>query len=256
LTLGPIVCPPFCLPRRLAKQQLRILIFPGTEVLWKHFPDVKPPQGHHILVPPPDRPSAEEAADALEVAAITANMVACVSAACGEPVLPETLGMPAAGSGGGEQPVQAQQPAQSEPGQQQQQNHVQHPAPAMHQQQQAQMHAQAHQQQQQPAVLQQAPLPFAGPGSGHGGMLHPQAAAAAQPPPPGDEYEAMIAQAMSEADRTVAAAAWQAPAAMDVDGAPAGAAAQQQPASSDEAVSSASDDEVDGSRQQDSGGSQ
>ncbi len=29
----------------------------------------------------------------MEVAAITANMVACVAAACGEPVLPETLGM-------------------------------------------------------------------------------------------------------------------------------------------------------------------
>jgi hypothetical protein len=69
----------------------------------------------------------------------------------------------------------------------------------------------------------------------------------------------MIAQAMAEADRTVAAAAWQAPAtaaAMDVDAAPAGVAAQQQPASSDEAVSSASDDDVEGSRQQDSGGSQ
>ena len=108
------------MPRRLAKQQLRILIFPGTEVLWKHFPDVKPPQGHHILVPPPDRPSAEEAADALEGAAITANMVACVSAACGEPVLPETLGMPAAGGG-----EQAQQPAQLEPRQQQPQRQQQ-----------------------------------------------------------------------------------------------------------------------------------
>ena len=62
------------LPCRLAKQQLRILIFPGTEVLFKQFPEVKAPEGHHILVPPPDRPSAEEAADAMEVAAITANM--------------------------------------------------------------------------------------------------------------------------------------------------------------------------------------
>ncbi|PRW56093.1 Nucleosome-remodeling factor subunit BPTF isoform A [Chlorella sorokiniana] len=78
---------------RLAKQQLRILIFPGTEVLYKHFEGVKPPEGHHVLVPPPDRISPEEAADAMEVAAITANMVACVAAACGEPVLPETLGM-------------------------------------------------------------------------------------------------------------------------------------------------------------------
>lgn len=46
-----------------------------------------------LQVPPPDRISPEEAADAMEVAAITANMVSCVSAACGEPVLPETLGM-------------------------------------------------------------------------------------------------------------------------------------------------------------------
>lgn len=38
------------LSRRLAKQQLRILIFPGTEVLWKHFEGVKPPEGHHVLV--------------------------------------------------------------------------------------------------------------------------------------------------------------------------------------------------------------
>jgi hypothetical protein len=65
-------------PRRLAKQQLRILIFPGTEVLWKQFPEVPPPQGHHVLVPPPPRPSDEEAADAMEVAGITANMCAPV----------------------------------------------------------------------------------------------------------------------------------------------------------------------------------
>lgn len=63
-----------CARCRLAKKQLRILIFPGTEVLWKQYAEVKPPQGHHVLVPPPDRPSPEEAADAMEVAAITANM--------------------------------------------------------------------------------------------------------------------------------------------------------------------------------------
>jgi len=42
--------PPPYPPARLAKQQLRILIFPGTEVLYKHFEGVKPPEGHHVLV--------------------------------------------------------------------------------------------------------------------------------------------------------------------------------------------------------------
>ena len=48
---------PGCPPRacRLAKQQLCILIFPGTEVLWKHYLEVPRPQGHHVLVPSPDR---------------------------------------------------------------------------------------------------------------------------------------------------------------------------------------------------------
>ena len=48
---------PGCPPRacRLAKQQLRILIFPGTEVLWKHYLEVPRPQGHHVLIPSPDR---------------------------------------------------------------------------------------------------------------------------------------------------------------------------------------------------------
>jgi hypothetical protein len=59
---------------RLAKQQLRILIFPGTEVLYKQYEEVPPPEGHHVLMPPPPKPSEQEAADCMEVAFITANM--------------------------------------------------------------------------------------------------------------------------------------------------------------------------------------
>ena len=28
---------------------MHVLIFPGTEVLWKHYEDVPAPQGHHQL---------------------------------------------------------------------------------------------------------------------------------------------------------------------------------------------------------------
>lgn len=183
-------------------------------MLWKHFSEVPKPQGHHILVPPPDKPSAEEAADAMEVAAITANMVACVAAACGEPVLPEALGMTAhevaevrQGGGGGAPVPAAQQLPMAVP----------QPTPA---QQAAVPPPPQQQQQQQPAA------------------------------PPSDEYEAMLAAAMQEVDREVpgrqAGAAWAAGpppwgvAAMQVNG-----AARPQPAPSDSDVSISDPDEED-----------
>lgn len=157
---------------RLAKQQLRILIFPGTEVLWKHFKEVKPPEGHHVLRPSPDRPTAEEAAEALEVAAITANMVACVAAACGEPVLPETLGMTTA-----EAAAAVPQQAAGAAMQGQQPPHAAAGAgmPAAGGPQQQQQYAQQHYPQQQQDE-------------------------------PADAYEAMIAAAISAADGQIAAA--------------------------------------------------
>ncbi len=171
--------PPTRTTRRLAKQQLRILIFPGTEVLWKHFKEVPPPQGHHILVPPPDKPSAEDAADALEVAAITANMVSCVAAAFGEPVLPEELGMTAhevaeaqQGGGGGAPLPAAQQLPMAVP----QPTAAGRPPPTLAQQ----AAAPPQQQQQQLALQQQQQQPAA---------------------PPPDEYEAMLAAAMRAVDR-------------------------------------------------------
>lgn len=163
---------------RLAKQQLRILIFPGTEVLYKHFPDVPRPEGHHVLLPPPDQPTPEEAADAMEVAAITSNMLACVAAACGEPILPESLGMTRA------EVAQAQPlPAVRPPG-------AAGPAPQAAQQQQAAYGAAPG----AAARQQYAQLPQ-------------QQAAAQQQQAPGDEYEAMIAAAM-QSGAAAAAGAW------------------------------------------------
>lgn len=209
-----------CLLRcRLAKQQLRILIFPGTEVLWKHFKEVPPPQGHHILVPPPDKPSAEEAADAMEVAAITANMVACVAAACGEPVLPEALGMTAhevaeVRQGGGGAPLPAAQPL-----------HMAVPQPAAAGRPAQQADAQQQRQQQQLVVRQQQQQPGT---------------------PPPDEYESMLAAALRAVDRPVQvpqAGAGPPPwgaAAMQVDD-----AAHPQSAASDSDVSISDADEDD-----------
>ncbi len=34
---------------RLAKHQLKVLVFPGTEMLWKTIDGIDPPSGHHIL---------------------------------------------------------------------------------------------------------------------------------------------------------------------------------------------------------------
>lgn len=45
---------------KLAKQQLRILVFPGTEMLWKDVQGVGAPDGHHILAPLPERETAED----------------------------------------------------------------------------------------------------------------------------------------------------------------------------------------------------
>ena len=179
----PLLLPPSLSCARLAKQQLRILIFPGTEVLYKTFPDVPRPEGHHVLLPAPDQLSPEEAADAMEVACIASNMVACVAAACGEPITPGCLGMSRAevaqaqplpplrapGAPGGAAP--APRPAA-------QQQQAAAPPPAAGQQQYAQ--PQAAQQQQQ----QQQPRP-------------PQGA--------GDAYERMIAAAMQAADKQFAA---------------------------------------------------
>ena len=36
---------------RLAKHQLKVLVFPGTEMLWKTIDGIKPPTGHHVLKP-------------------------------------------------------------------------------------------------------------------------------------------------------------------------------------------------------------
>lgn len=38
---------------KMAKQQLRVLVFPGTEVLWKFMEGVSSPAGHHVLKPLP-----------------------------------------------------------------------------------------------------------------------------------------------------------------------------------------------------------
>lgn len=34
---------------RLAKHQLKVLVFPGTEMLWKTIDGINPPSGHHVL---------------------------------------------------------------------------------------------------------------------------------------------------------------------------------------------------------------
>lgn len=84
-----VLCRCLCSSRSLAclLGLASLMITRGTASRNAHFTP------RRLQVPPPDRISPEEAADAMEVAAITANMVACVAAACGEPVLPETLGM-------------------------------------------------------------------------------------------------------------------------------------------------------------------
>jgi len=46
---------------RMAKQQLRILVFPGTEVLWKTMEGVAEPEGHHTLHPEPPEEDLREA---------------------------------------------------------------------------------------------------------------------------------------------------------------------------------------------------
>lgn len=62
----------------MAKQQLRILVFPGTEVLWKVVENTVPAEGHHILrqVPSPE--------DILGVRHVIRNLVTSVAVASGE----------------------------------------------------------------------------------------------------------------------------------------------------------------------------
>jgi len=63
---------------KIAKSQLKILIFPGTEVLWKQMPGVAMPEGHHVL-----RElhvgTAEE-----EVATVLRQIVNVIAASAGE----------------------------------------------------------------------------------------------------------------------------------------------------------------------------
>jgi Tify domain binding domain len=62
----------------MAKQQLRILVFPGTEVLWKVVENTVPADGHHVLhpVPPPE--------DILGVRHAIQDLVTAVAVAAGE----------------------------------------------------------------------------------------------------------------------------------------------------------------------------
>jgi hypothetical protein len=62
----------------MAKQQLRILVFPGTEVLWKVVDNTVPAKGHHVLkeVPPPE--------DILGVRHVIQDLVTEVAVAAGE----------------------------------------------------------------------------------------------------------------------------------------------------------------------------
>lgn len=76
---------------RLAKQLLRILIFPGTEVLWKELPGVPSPGGHHVLRPVPERTS-QQLRDAVEAAAAVAAMVTALAVEAGEEEAPAARG--------------------------------------------------------------------------------------------------------------------------------------------------------------------
>jgi len=62
----------------MAKQQLRILVFPGTEVLWKEVENTVPADRHHILrpVPPPE--------DILGVRHVIRDLVTAVAVDSGE----------------------------------------------------------------------------------------------------------------------------------------------------------------------------
>jgi hypothetical protein len=76
----------------MAKQQLRILVFPGTEVLWKVVDNTVPAKGHHILkpVPPPE--------DILGVRHTIQDLVTAVAVAAGEeaPKIAPAVSSPAA----------------------------------------------------------------------------------------------------------------------------------------------------------------
>lgn len=50
----------------MAKQQLRILVFPGTEVLWKEVEGTVAPTGHHVLRPLPDPDDVTEVRRAVQ----------------------------------------------------------------------------------------------------------------------------------------------------------------------------------------------
>ena len=58
---------------RLAKHQLKVLVFPGTEMLWKTIEGIQPPIGHHILKPI----ISEE--DANQLIGVVRNMVMLIT---------------------------------------------------------------------------------------------------------------------------------------------------------------------------------
>ena len=69
----------------MAKQQLRILVFPGTEVLWKKVYGTEEPRGHHILQPLPSYD------DVIAVRATLQDLVRCVAIEAGEEEGPAPL---------------------------------------------------------------------------------------------------------------------------------------------------------------------
>jgi len=63
---------------RLAKHQLKVLVFPGTEMLWKAIDDTTPPAGHHILTP------IISDQDAAELVQVVRSLVKQVEIECGQ----------------------------------------------------------------------------------------------------------------------------------------------------------------------------
>lgn len=89
----------------MAKQQLRILVFPGTEVLWKVVENTVPAEGHHILrpIPPPE--------DILGVRHALHDLVTAVAVASGEEAPKDVLPAPPAPEVAGEVKIVQKMPS-------------------------------------------------------------------------------------------------------------------------------------------------